>query len=84
MLQYDDPGDVAVDFTTLTYGPGRIVAPANADSVLVFNTGLSLARTFGTIGTPQASITAAPLFPFTSDYAVYAGICERRQPEPGR
>jgi Tfp pilus assembly protein PilV len=82
VLQYDDPGDVPVRFTTLTYGPGSTVASTKADSVLAFNTGLSLARTFGTVGTPQTTITAAPLFPFTSDYAVYAGICEQNNPNP--
>lgn len=80
VLQYDEPGDIPVTFKTRNYSNGLM--DSAADSVVVFNTGLSLARTFGTVGTQQTTITAAPLFPFTSDYAVYAGTCEGDNPNP--
>ena len=44
--------------------------------------GSSVARVFGTVGTQLATQTATPMFPFTSDYAVYAGTCEGDNPNP--
>ena len=80
VLQYDDPGDIPVTFRTRNYS-NQLVASA-ADSIVVFNTGLSVARVFGTVGSQQTTLTAAPMFPFTSDYAVYAGTCEGDNPNP--
>ena len=54
--------------------------PSSADSVVAFNSGMTVAKAFGTPGTPQAEVTATPLFPFTSPYSVYAGSCEENNP----
>jgi Tfp pilus assembly protein PilV len=79
VLQYDSPGSIPVTFTTLS---GGVQVNATTDSVMVFNTGMTVARSFGTAGTPATSIAADPLFPFTSPYAVYAGTCEADNPNP--
>jgi Tfp pilus assembly protein PilV len=80
VFQYDDPGSIAVNFTTSRYGAGP--APSSADSVVFFNTGMTAAQVFGTAGTPATSITADTVFPFSSDVAVYAGLCEGNNPNP--
>ena len=80
VLQYDDPGEIPVTFRTRNYA-NELVESA-ADSIVVYNTGLSVARVFGTVGTQLATQTASPMFPFTSDYAVYAGTCEGDNPNP--
>lgn len=78
-LLYDQPGSILTKFTTM-YG-GKLV-PAEADTALVFNTGMTTAKDFGTVGTPKPEITATPLFPFTSKDTVYAGSCEGDNPNP--
>jgi type II secretory pathway pseudopilin PulG len=79
-LQYDEPGGVRVDFTVRNR-TGQI-EPALADSVVVFNTGMTDADAFGELGTPAGSITAEPLFPFASPDSVYAGSCSGNNPNP--
>jgi len=78
-LQYDKPGEIAVKFQTRI---GGALAPARADSVVAFNTGMSVAKAFGTPGTPEVEVPVEPLFPFTSPYSVYAGTCEGDNPNP--
>lgn len=77
VLQYDEPGDVVAKFETWVNGE---LVPSSADAVVAFNSGMKVARAFGTPGTPQEKVTAMPLFPFTSPYAVYAGTCEENNP----
>lgn len=79
VLQYDHPGSVDVSFTTRV---GGTLVPSSADSVVVFNTGMTDAKTFGAPGTPGSVVTASPLFPFASPDAVYAGACTANNPNP--
>ena len=79
VLQYDQPGSVDVDFTTNLTGT---LQPSSADSVMVFNSGMSAPQAYGEIGTPVANMTISPLFPFSSPNAVYAGACSRNNPNP--
>jgi type II secretory pathway pseudopilin PulG len=79
-LQYDQPGEVRVDFTIRNL-LGEL-EPVETDSVVAFHTGMTEARAFGELGTPAASITAGPLFPFASPDAVYAGSCTGNNPNP--
>ena len=58
---------------------GKLV-PSSADAVVVFNSGMQLPKAFGTPGDAAAAVTATPLFPFTSPYAVYAGSCDEQRP----
>jgi Tfp pilus assembly protein PilV len=81
VLQYDDPGTIPVSFTTRP-SPGAAPVASSADSVVLFNTGMTTPRVFGTPGTGSSTITATALFPFDSDYAVYAGTCEGDNPNP--
>jgi Tfp pilus assembly protein PilV len=81
VLQYDEPGTIPVTFTTRP-SPGATPVASMADSVVMFNTGMTSGRVFGTAGTPATSITGTSLFPFDSEYAVYAGACEGDNPNP--
>lgn len=80
VLQYDRAGSIEVEF--LTRVGGKLVS-SSADSVVVFNTGMTTAKAFGSPGgTRTASLTATPLFPFTSADTVYAGSCTGDNPNP--
>ncbi len=79
VLRYDTPGSIKVTFETRINGT---VQATTFDSVVVFNTGMSDAGTYGTIGSPVSTLTATPLFPFTSPDAVYAGNCTDNNPNP--
>jgi Tfp pilus assembly protein PilV len=79
-LQYDEPGRIDVGFETWVEGEPTAT---DFDSVVVFNTGMSVAKTFGTPGAPQPEVSATNLFPFASPYAVYAGNCAENNPNPG-
>jgi Tfp pilus assembly protein PilV len=79
VLRYDTPGSINVDFKTRINGT---VQATNFDSVVVFNTGMTDAGTYGTVGSPVGTLTATPLFPFTSPDAVYAGNCTDNNPNP--
>lgn len=79
VLRYDTPGRINVSFKTRINGS---VQDTTADSVVVFNTGMTQEKPFGTIGTQASSIMADPLFPFVSPYAVYAGSCAANNPNP--
>lgn len=76
-LQYDEAGQVTAKFTT-TVG-GQPVA-AKADAIVAFNSGMKVARVFGTPGTPSPEVTAKPLFPFSSAYSIYPGSCNEDNP----
>jgi Tfp pilus assembly protein PilV len=80
VFQYDEPGSVPVVFTTKNYA--NATAASNAEAIVVFNTGMSTARSFGTPGTRVPTITATSLFPFPSPYSIYAGTCEGHNPNP--
>jgi Tfp pilus assembly protein PilV len=76
-LQYDEPGEVEVEFQTRVGGE---LVPSEADSVIAFNSGMSVAKVFGSPGNPSPAVTASSLFPFTSAYSIYAGACEEHNP----
>jgi Tfp pilus assembly protein PilV len=83
-LQYDRPGSIQnVNFRTRDYSNNLVAS--SADSVIVSNTGMQVAKQFTPPGgTRAASIsTTATLFPFTSPYAVYAGSCASDLPPAG-
>ena len=79
-LLYDRPGSIPIKFTAMSSG-GSLVA-SQADTAVVFNTGMTTAKSFGTLGTPKSELRAEPLFPFTSPDTVYAGSCEGDNPNP--
>src|SRR5262245_22076765 len=85
VLQFDHPGTITTTFETKPYGATASTPPvaSSADSVIVFNTGMTSTKAFPpTPGARVASITSTALFPFSSDYAVYAGTCEGDNPNP--
>jgi len=79
VLRYDTPGGIHVDFKTRISGS---VQYTTADSFVIFNTGMTQEKSFGTIGTNVSSIDADSVFPFSSPYAVYAGSCAANNPNP--
>lgn len=79
-LQYDYGGTVEAQFQTYD-AKGKLV-PAQAESIVAFNTGMHSARVFGA-PEPHAAIAATPLFPFVSAYSVYVGRCSEHNPASG-
>lgn len=79
VLRYDVPGSINVSFTTRISGS---VQATTQDTIVVFNTGMSEAATYGTVGTRVTTIAATSLFPFSSPDAVYAGSCAENNPNP--
>lgn len=76
-LQLDRPGSIATTFLTKV---GAATLASSADSVVVFNTGMTAAKSFGTVGTRLATVNATSLFPFSSQDTVYAGACTGNNP----
>lgn len=77
-IEYDHPGTIPVTFETLS--EGKLVA-AKADSIFVYQTGMSNARIFTTTGSVRESaVNATPLYPFVSPYTIYAGSCTANNP----
>jgi Tfp pilus assembly protein PilV len=66
-------GTLAVNFTGST--------PAEGDTFVAFNTGMTTPKPFGTVGTYSSTVASSKsIFPFTTDYTVYAGTCEADLP----
>jgi Tfp pilus assembly protein PilV len=81
-LQYDQGGSIPVTFKT-RIGSSPTLVDSSADSVVVFNTGMTTARSYGSPGgTRLSTVTATPVFPFTSPDTVYAGACTGNNPNP--
>lgn len=77
-LQLDLPGAVNVSFTTLKGGQ---LVTSSAQSLVAFNTGMTSAQIFES-NQVAATLTASPLFPFSSPDTIYAGECEANNPNP--
>jgi Tfp pilus assembly protein PilV len=83
-LQYDRPGSIQnISFRTRDYSNNLVAS--SADSVIVSNTGMQVAKQFTPPGGVRAAniSTTSTLFPFTSPYAVYAGTCASDLPPAG-
>ncbi len=81
-LLYDLPGSIREIAFQTKNASGQLVA-SSADSAIVFNTGMTVAKMLGTPGGTRSALLAAPsLFPFTSPDTVYAGACGGNNPNP--
>lgn len=81
-LLYDLPGRIEKVFFKTKNAKGEMVA-SSADSIVVFNTGMTQGGMFGTPGgTRFPEISAPSLFPFTAPDTVYAGACGGNNPNP--
>ena len=81
-LRFDHPAAIPISFT-YRVGNSAEFKPAKADSMVVFNTGMTSAKTFWTAsGIREPTVTATPLFPFLSSYTLYAGSCSADNPNP--
>ena len=76
---YDEAGTIAVSFETqVGANPPQ---PAQAKAVRVENGELQPDQSEAfTVASPQLTVNATPLFPFTSAYTVYAGGCAANNP----
>ncbi len=79
VLLYDNPGTAEVTFKTRI---GGTIQPSQADSIVVFNSGMTREATYGSVGDEQPAITTGDLFPFASPDTVYAGTCTYNNPNP--
>jgi type II secretory pathway pseudopilin PulG len=81
-LLFDKPGSVPLVFQTRNYKGETVSAKTN--TFLAYNTGMTTAKLFGTVGgSTFSSKTATPLFPFSSPDVFYAGACTTNNPESG-
>lgn len=81
---YDLPGKIE-KVTFRTRKADGTIGPSKADSIVVFNTGMTTAKVFGSPGGTRVSEIPAPsLFPFAAPNAdtVYAGSCGTNNPNP--
>jgi hypothetical protein len=80
-FQYDVPGSIAVSFDTdPNTGPAQA---AQSQSVTVAHPNMPSPqrKVFDPSGTtPQTTVDATPLFPFTTAYGIYAGACANNDP----
>ncbi len=82
-LVFDHAATLPVEFQ-YRVGSGSTFKTAKLDSVYVFNSGMNPAHPYWTTGkTRQPSVTATPIFPFTSPDTVYAGACAVNNPGSG-
>lgn len=80
-LYYDAFGTVPITFKTTTYGGSQVAN--KAENLIAFNTEMTTAKVFGTVGTRVSSINATPLYPFTTGDSFYAGACSTNNPGTG-
>jgi Tfp pilus assembly protein PilV len=82
-LVFDHAASLPVQFE-YRVGSTSTFKVAKLDSVYVFNSGMNPARPYWTATkTRETSITATPIFPFTSADTVYAGACSANNPGSG-
>jgi len=81
-FEFDRPGTIPVQFK-YRVGSSAEFKPASADSVVVYNSGMTAAKPIWTAsGAREATVNATPLFPFSSAYTLYAGSCASNNPDP--
>jgi Tfp pilus assembly protein PilV len=81
-FRFDRPGTIPLNFK-YRVGSSAEFKPASADSLVVSNPGMTTAKVFWTTsGLREATVNAAPLFPFNSPYTIYAGSCSANNPNP--
>ncbi len=76
VLQYDEPGTIEIGFETWVDGE---VVETSFDSILAFNSNLISPRPFVS-SSPAPVLQATKLFPFESQYVVFAGSCDGNDP----
>jgi Tfp pilus assembly protein PilV len=82
-VQYDIPGTIEVGFKYRVNSSNEFKA-SNQRSIAIFHSGTGQSSpTFVSGGSnPVPAIKSGSLFPFTSNYAVYAGSCTENNPNP--
>lgn len=82
-LEFDEGATLPVEFRYRVGSSSEFKAAA-IDSVFVFNTLMNPAKAYWSPSKARvSSITATPIFPFTSPDSVYAGACEKNNPTSG-
>jgi len=81
-FEFDRPGTIPVNFK-YRVGSSSEFKLATADSVVAYNPGMTAAKAIWTADTiREPTVSATPLFPFTSTYFLYAGSCASNNPNP--
>jgi type II secretory pathway pseudopilin PulG len=84
-VSYDKPGWIQPVFVVLN-STTSVLEPATVDSMEVFNSeaGSSTAKLWSSSpsGSRVSTLKAEKLFPFRSKYTLYAGSCEKNNPDP--
>jgi Tfp pilus assembly protein PilV len=81
-FEFDRPGTIPLNFKYRA-GSGSEFKIATADSVVAYNSGMTAAKAIVTAsGLRETTISAMPLFPFSSKYILYAGTCASNNPDP--
>jgi type II secretory pathway pseudopilin PulG len=81
-FEFDRPGTIPVNFK-YRVGTTSEFKLASADSLVAYNSGMSAAKSIlAPSGLRAATVNAAPLFPFSSTYLLYAGSCASNNPNP--
>ncbi len=82
-LYYDHPGSIPVEFK-YREGSTTNFKASKMDSVVVYNaeTGKTAKAYPSLSGSRETKVTAANLFPFSKPDTVYAGYCEKNNPNP--
>lgn len=75
-LLYDNPGAVVINFQTTNYA--NTIEPANAVSMLAYNSGMTTAKKYTFASATSKEATS--LFPFTSADSFYVGTCTEEAP----
>ena len=84
-FEFDRPGTINVGFS-YRIGTGSTFAASSSDALVLYHPNMEggTARVLGTPGGSRvATISAAPLFPFSSTYTVYGGSCTSNDPGTG-
>lgn len=84
VFQYDTPGSVKVAAFQSRNSPGGALVASRADAIVVYHSAMAAPKVFGTPGgTQQTTLTATPVFPFSTPVSVYAGACPGNNPTTG-
>jgi Tfp pilus assembly protein PilV len=80
-FEFDRPGTIPVTFK-YRVGSSTEFKASSADSIVASHFEMKEARPLWTPGmVRQSTVNAAPLFPFTSTYRLYAGSCSGNNPD---
>lgn len=80
-FEFDRPGTINVGFKYRVGTTGNYL-PSSQPAIVAYNQGMEAAKVFWTpTGSPESTVAATPLFPFSSTYFIYGGSCSSNNPD---